>query len=77
MALSDLRLCRLVLWLRVLDDRNRLIACERAGVTPRFEEWRGEDGLPTAYVMSKNRRRRHLTPGQGAVIALAKPKYPT
>ena len=51
----------------VLDGRNRLVACERAGVEPRFETYQGED--PIAFVMSANVHRRHMTDAQRTIIA--------
>jgi hypothetical protein len=52
---------------RVLDGRNRLLACERAGVEPRFQTWDG-DGSPIARVVSLNEKRRHMTPAQLALV---------
>jgi hypothetical protein len=49
----------------VLDGRNRLAACERAGVEPTFVVY---DGDPVAYVLSANEHRRHLTPSQRAML---------
>lgn len=53
---------------QLLDGRNRVAACSRAGVPPRHEVYRGDD--PVAYVMALNMDRRHLTTGQKAMLAL-------
>lgn len=50
---------------RVLDGRNRLAACELAGVEPTFETYKGND--PDAYALANNIHRRHLTTGQRAL----------
>jgi len=52
----------------LLDGRNRLAACDLAGVTPAVEEW-APTGDAVAWVMSKNMQRRHLTTGQRAYLA--------
>lgn len=52
----------------VLDGRNRLRACEMAGVAPSTEFWVGE-GSPTEWVVSQNLHRRHLTTSQRAQVA--------
>lgn len=54
---------------RVLDGRNRLLACERAGVEPRFEEFDGDDVGALALVISLNVQRRDLTAAQRAISA--------
>ena len=54
---------------KVLDGRNRLLACERAKVKPKFVDWDGDDFSPILYVLSKNLHRRHLTTSQRAAIA--------
>ena len=54
----------------VLDGRNRLIACIAAGVEPRFVEWVDPGCGPSAWVISQNLHRRHLSASQRAVIAL-------
>jgi ParB-like chromosome segregation protein Spo0J len=50
-------------WL--LDGRNRLAACERAGVTPEYEVYDGDD--PAMYVLAANDFRRHASPSQRAM----------
>jgi hypothetical protein len=50
-------------WL-ILDGRNRYRACVKAGIEPRFEEFKGDDAAATAYVISANIHRRHLTTAQ-------------
>jgi hypothetical protein len=51
----------------ILDGRNRLKACEMAGVQPAFTEYAGGD--PAAFVVSRNLCRRHLNESQRAIIA--------
>jgi ParB-like chromosome segregation protein Spo0J len=68
---------------QVIDGRNRLRACEIAGVEPMFRDLE-KDTLPTDLdvaksIISSNLMRRHLTSSERAVIAvelleLAKPK---
>jgi ParB-like chromosome segregation protein Spo0J len=53
---------------QVLDGRNRLVACQMAGVAPKFADWTGT-GSPTAWVISVNLHRRNLTQSQKAAIA--------
>ena len=60
----------------ILDGRNRLKACELAGIEPRFEQWDGEGGSALDFIVSENLKRRHLTASQRAMIAAAlKPLY--
>lgn len=60
----------------VLDGRNRLEACRRAGVEPRFQEWRGrrDHDSVVAWVVSENLHRRHLNESQRGMVA-ARLKY--
>jgi len=57
---------------QVLDGRNRLAACERAGVEPRVIHTTLMDGKigPTEWVLAKNLRRRQLTKSQAAAVAV-------
>lgn len=52
---------------KVLDGRNRLLACEIAQIEPVFREFEGDN--PYAYVVSRNIHRRNLTASQRAAIA--------
>jgi hypothetical protein len=61
---------------QVLDGRNRMLACKLAGVTPEFTEWEQNGVSPVAWVIAQNLRRRHLTAGQRAAVAVeAKPLF--
>lgn len=51
----------------LMDGRNRLAACDMAGVAPRFETYTGND--PVGFIISANLKRRHLNESQRAVIA--------
>ncbi len=54
-----------------MDGRNRLAACKLANITPHTRILESD---PTAYVLSANVHRRHLTKGQQAMAtALAYP----
>ncbi|MDY5404424.1 MAG: ParB N-terminal domain-containing protein [Trueperella sp.] len=50
---------------RILDGRNRLAACEKAGVAPSFTTYEGED--LAEYVIDCNTSRRHMTTGARAM----------
>jgi hypothetical protein len=53
---------------KILDGRNRYMACRIAKVEPRFRECKGD---PIAFVISANVLRRHLSASQRA-LAVAK-----
>lgn len=50
----------------LLDGRNRLAACEIAGVEPLFTTYTGTD--PVQLILASNLRRRHMSKGQKAMI---------
>lgn len=56
---------------RILDGRNRLRACLRAGVSPTFRGYEGPTDMATlvAFVKSLNLARRHLNESQRALVA--------
>ena len=55
---------------KVLDVRNRALACQLAGVRPDTQPRNAEKlGSPTAWVLSQNLHRRQLTASQRAMIA--------
>lgn len=54
----------------ILDGQNRLQACKDLGITPKYEEYKGDDLVE--FVLAQNLHRRHLTAGQSAtIVALA------
>ena len=57
----------------LIDGRNRRAACKVAGMEPTSRDLNGED--PTAFVLSANIHRRHMTKGQRAMaVAMIYPE---
>lgn len=54
---------------KILDGRNRYVACKRVNIEPTFIVYTGKMD-PIDYVIAKNLERRHLTPAQKAESAL-------
>jgi acetyl esterase/lipase len=52
---------------KILEGRNRALACRAAGIEPRYVEYEGKD--PAAFVLSQNLARRHLGPSERAMVA--------
>jgi N6-adenosine-specific RNA methylase IME4/ParB-like chromosome segregation protein Spo0J len=52
---------------KILDGRNRYLACRAADVDPFYDDYEGED--PLAFVLSQNVKRRHLDASQRSAIA--------
>lgn len=62
------------IWLyegKVLDGRNRYLACQKAKIKPQYREFKGTSGGALALVVSANLQRRQLTFEQRA-MALAR-----
>jgi len=60
------------IWLyegKILDGRNRFLACKRAKVEPLFRKFSGTAESADAFVWSINAARRHLTASQLAMAA--------
>jgi N6-adenosine-specific RNA methylase IME4 len=60
------------IWLyqeEIIDGRNRHRACIETEIEPKFKDWNGEGSLVN-FVVSLNLKRRHLTTGQRAAIAV-------
>ena len=53
---------------RIVDGRNRYLACLAARVEPRFIEWQGQGSL-AELALSLNLRRRDLDESQRALVA--------
>lgn len=54
---------------KVLDGRNRFLACQKAKVKPQFRDFKGSEEAAIAFVVSANMARRHLTFEQRALAA--------
>jgi hypothetical protein len=50
----------------ILDGKLRLLACEMAGIEPRFVIYEGND--PVGFTISQNALRRHMTKAQLAFV---------
>ena len=50
---------------QILDGRNRYLACQQAGVEPRFVDYVGDD--PVGFIATENIDRRHMNPSQRAM----------
>jgi ParB-like chromosome segregation protein Spo0J len=60
---------------KIIDGRNRFLACGKAEVKPKFQVWNGSGSL-VAAVISLNVERRHLTTAEKAVAAVvAEPMF--
>lgn len=55
---------------QILDGRNRYAACQALGIQPKTAQWNGQGGSPTAFVLSMNLYRRHLSASQKAAVAV-------
>jgi hypothetical protein len=53
---------------KILDGRNRWMACTLRGIKPKVQEIPEPDD-PVAFVLSLNLHRRHLTPSQASMCA--------
>ena len=56
---------------RILDGRNRFAACTRLGIAPQTASFQGSERDAAAFVMDKNRHRRHLNAAQKAMAEAA------
>ena len=56
----------------IIDGRNRLLACEAAGVVPQYSEL-PKSVDPVKHILQRNIHRRHLTNAQRAAIAAELP----
>jgi len=52
----------------LLDGRNRMRACQAAGVKPSFRQFSGEDEV--GFIVSLNLKRRQLSKSQAAMLAV-------
>ena len=62
---------------KIIDGRNRYLACQQLGIKPKFKQWKPENGNELVdFVISLNLKRRHLNASQKALVAVdALPYY--
>ena len=53
---------------KILDGRNRCLACVKAEIKPHFRQWDGNGSL-VSFIVSLNLHRRHLDESQRAMVA--------
>lgn len=58
---------------QVLDGRNRIVACDMAGVVPTFQQWKPNSAAetPITFIMSKNLHRRHMSASVRAAVGVS------
>lgn len=54
---------------KILDGRNRYLACKMVDVKPQLIKFQGDDTKALNFVISENLKRRHLSTSQRAMIA--------
>jgi peptidoglycan/xylan/chitin deacetylase (PgdA/CDA1 family) len=56
---------------KIIDGRNRYLACRELGIEPKIKEWEPVNGVELLdFVISFNLQRRHLTASQKALVAV-------
>lgn len=54
---------------RIIDGRNRYLACQQNGIEPQTQTYDGTDESLVSFVLSLNLHRRHLSETQRAMVA--------
>lgn len=54
---------------RIIDGRNRWLACAELGIEPQTKVYEGDDAGLVSFVVSLNLHRRHLNESQRAMVA--------
>lgn len=54
---------------RIIDGRNRHLACQRLRIEPKVRTYEGDDASLAAFVVSVNLHRRHLSESQRGIVA--------
>lgn len=55
---------------KIIDGRNRYLACLKAGVTPKFTNYKGSEDDLITFIYSLNGNRRHLSASQKACVVV-------